>query len=114
MNKFQKNYIENTILEFHRYKILGDKTFQQLSEKELHWKYSETDNSIAQIVKHISSNMLSRWTNFLEEDGEKPWRDRENEFKNPPKTKNDLIQLWETGWQCLFSALYSIKKDNLG
>lgn len=109
---FEKNYIANTIFEFHRYKTLGDKTFLQLNEEELHWKYSETDNSIALIVKHISGNMLSRWTNFLEEDGEKPWRNREKEFTNPPITKSDIIQLWEQGWECLFRALNTVNEDN--
>ena len=109
---FEGNYIKNVIFEFERYKTLGDKTFLQLTEKELHWSYSSTDNSIAIIVKHIAGNMLSRWTNFLTEDGEKQWRNRENEFKNPPKTKASIIELWEDGWNCLFYALENIKEAN--
>jgi len=109
---FQQNYIQNVVFEFKRYKTLGDKTIHQLNQEELLWQYTNTDNSISTIVKHLSGNMLSRWTNFLEEDGEKSWRNRENEFINPPKTKDELIQLWERGWNCLFDALSLLNEDN--
>ncbi len=66
------NYMDSILFEFRRYKALGDKTFAQLSEEDIHWRYSKTDNSIALIVKHMAGNMKSRWTNFLTEDGEKP------------------------------------------
>lgn len=107
-----ENYIESAWFEFERYKILGDKTFFQLSEQELQWRYSPTDNSIAQIVKHISGNMLSRWTNFLTEDGEKPWRQRENEFIEPLSKKSEIISSWQQGWDCLFNALNQIDNEN--
>ncbi|WP_281540703.1 DUF1572 family protein [Maribacter aestuarii] len=107
-----ENYIQSVRLEFERYKTLGDKTFQQLSDEELLWKYSSTDNSIAQIVKHMAGNMLSRWTNFLTEDGEKPWRQRENEFSEPSTKKSEIITSWEQGWDCLFNALNQIDSKN--
>lgn len=106
------NYLQSVQFEFQRYKALGDKTFYQLSEKQLHWQLQETDNSIALIVKHMVGNMLSRWTNFLTEDGEKRWRNRESEFTNPPKSKEEIIAYWQKGWNCLFEALYSIDKLN--
>ena len=109
---FQENYLKSARFEFNRYKTLGDKTFAQLSEDEIHWKYSETDNSIALIVKHIVGNMLSRWTNFLTEDGEKSWRNRESEFEAPYQTKKEMITAWDKGWKCLFSALESINAAN--
>lgn len=106
---FQENYLSNVIFEFHRYKTMGDKTFAQLTDEDILWTYSETDNSIAVIVKHMVGNMLSRWTNFLTEDGEKEWREREMEFEAPYDTKNEMLEAWEKGWSCLFDALEKLK-----
>jgi len=108
----QQNYMKSALFELNRYKTLGDKTFEQLEEKDIHWAYSEYDNSIAIIVKHLSGNMLSRWTNFLIEDGEKTWRNRENEFDNPHTTKAEMIIAWEAGWHCLFEALETVNSSN--
>ncbi len=109
---FVKNYLDSSHFEFQRYKTLGDKTFAQLGDSDILWKHHEGDNSISQIVKHISGNMLSRWTNFLSEDGEKPWRHRDTEFEKPFTTKTEMIVAWEKGWQCLFNALASINAGN--
>lgn len=109
---FTEDFIQSVRFEFERYKILGEKTFVQLSDEELHWKPSDNDNSITIIVKHMAGNMLSRWANFLTEDGEKSWRHRETEFENPPKTKEELMLLWEKGWNCLFDALDQITDSN--
>ncbi len=109
---FQENYLSNVIFEFHRYKTMGDNTFAQLTDEDILWTYSETDNSIAIIVKHLVGNMLSRWTHFLTEDGEKPWRDREMEFEAPFASKNEMIAAWEKGWNCLFDALKKIDASN--
>ncbi len=111
-NEFAVDFAKSARFQFERYKSLGDKTFEQLTEKELHWKPSENDNSIAIIVKHLAGNMLSRWTNFLTEDGEKQWRHRDIEFEHPPKTKVELLQRWNEGWNCLFDALDSIDESN--
>ena len=91
---------------------MGDKTFAQLSDTDIQWQYGDTDNSIAIIVKHMVGNMLSRWTNFLTEDGEKSWRDREMEFVAPYTSKTALLSDWEKGWKCLFDALESIDSQN--
>ncbi len=109
-----ENYLQSVGREFRRYKQLGDKTFAQLSEDELIWRYSQEDNSIAQIVKHLAGNMLSRWTNFLDEDGEKEWRNRDQEFTDPPSSKEALLEVWERGWNCLFNTLDSIDESNFG
>jgi hypothetical protein len=109
---FQEGFIKSSLFEFQRYKMLGDKTFAQLTDKDLLWKYGEGDNSIAQIVKHLSGNMRSRWTNFLTEDGEKEWRNRESEFVDPPSSKRELLETWEKGWNCLFEALNTIDASN--
>jgi hypothetical protein len=109
---FSVNFVQSALSELQRYKTLGDKTFAQLDENDLHWKLNKNDNSIALIVKHMAGNMLSRWTNFLTEDGEKPWRNRENEFVNAPTTKKEMIATWQKGWLCLFYALESINENN--
>jgi len=109
---YQENYIKSALFEFQRYKTLGDKTFAQLSDTDIHWVNSEYDNCVAIIVKHMVGNMLSRWTNFFTEDGEKTWRDRETEFVNSYHSKSEMIQSWEKGWKCLFTALESIDSHN--
>lgn len=109
---YQENYIKSALFEFQRYKTLGDKTFEQLEDKDIHWVYNEYDNSIAIIVKHITGNMLSRWTNFLTEDGEKRWRNRETEFEDSYDSKSKMVAAWENGWQCLFDALASVNSEN--
>ncbi|WP_417428142.1 DUF1572 family protein [Halpernia sp.] len=101
------------IKRFKYYKDLGDKTFVQLSEEQFFWQYNEESNSIAIIVKHIAGNMLSRWTNFLTEDGEKSWRNRDAEFVNDFKTKQEILDYWEKGWKCLFDALNQINNENI-
>nr|WP_315031087.1 DUF1572 domain-containing protein [uncultured Chryseobacterium sp.] len=101
------------IKRFEYYKSLGDKTFDQLSDEQIFWQYNEESNSIAIIVKHVAGNMLSRWTNFLTEDGEKSWRKRDEEFVNTFKTKEEVIEYWEKGWKCLFESLNQINEENL-
>ena len=101
------------IKRFEYYKVLGDKTFEQLSEEQIFWQYNEESNSIAVIVKHIAGNMLSRWTNFLTEDGEKPERKRDEEFVNTFDTKQEVVDFWKEGWRCLFDALKQINDENL-
>ena len=107
------NYLESIRKQFAYYQMLGDKTFEQLSEEQLFWRYNADNNSIAIIVKHFWGNMLSRWTNFLEADGEKQWRDRETEFEQTIQNRAELLQKWEEGWQCLFQALDQVTSDNL-
>lgn len=101
------------IKRFQYYKELGDSTFAQLSDADCFWQYNEESNSIAIIVKHLAGNMLSRWTNFLTEDGEKTWRNRDAEFQNEFKTKQEILDYWEKGWTCLFNALDQINAENI-
>ncbi|WP_223558420.1 DUF1572 family protein [Chryseobacterium lathyri] len=101
------------VKRFQYYKSLGDKSFGQLSDEQMFWQYNDESNSIAVIVKHIAGNMLSRWTNFLTEDGEKAWRNRDGEFINTFKTKQEVIDFWEKGWECFFDALSQINDENL-
>ncbi|VEH19042.1 Protein of uncharacterised function (DUF1572) [Chryseobacterium nakagawai] len=101
------------IKRFEYYKSLGDQSFEQIMDEQIFWQYNEESNSIAVIVHHIAGNMLSRWTNFLTEDGEKPWRHRDEEFVNTFKTKDEVLEFWEKGWRCLFEALGQIDEENL-
>ena len=101
------------IKRFTYYKDLGDKTFEQLNDDHFFWQYNEESNSIATIIKHMAGNMLSRWTHFLTEDGEKNWRNRDEEFLNTFKSKNDALEYWEKGWKCLFDALSQINEENI-
>lgn len=98
---------------FQYYKDIGDKSLAQLSEEQIFWQYNDESNSIAIIIKHIAGNMLSRWTNFLTEDGEKSWRNRDSEFENDFKTKEEVLEYWEKGWRCLFEALNQITDENI-
>jgi len=107
-----EEYLKNIKNQFESYKEVADKTIKQLTEKDLYWKYNEESNDIACIITHISENILSRWTDFFESDGEKEWRNRENEFTTQNLSYNELIEKWERGWTCLFNALDSINKSN--
>lgn len=106
-------YINSIKKRFLYYKNLGDKTFEQLTNEHVFWQYNEESNSIATIVKHVSGNMISRWTNFLTEDGEKSWRNRDSEFENSLENKSDVIELWENGWRVFLDALSVINEQNL-
>ena len=107
------SFLDSVVKQFEYYKSLGDKTFSQLSFEELQTEIAEDTNSISIIVKHMVGNMLSRWTNFLIEDGEKEWRKRDREFEDTYETKNQLIENWNTGWQCLFDAIKPLTEDDL-
>ena len=108
-----QTYLESVIKRLTEYKGLGDKTFAQLEEKDFHFQPNETSNSIAVIIQHVGGNMLSRWTNFLTEDGEKGFRDRDAEFEDGPYSRDQLLDLWERGWACTLTALRSLTEDDL-
>lgn len=99
------------IKRFLYYKELGDNTFGQLNDEEVLWQFNPESNSIATIVKHISGNMLSRWTNFLTEDGEKEWRNRDSEFENDIHSKDEMIEIWEKGWKVFMDSLHQINDE---
>lgn len=107
------DYLESVIKQFEYYKMLGDKTFSQLQDDKLFWQYNDESNSIAIIVKHLWGNMLSRWTDFLTSDGEKEFRDRDAEFENDIKSREELLDKWNEGWNCLFNAINSLTTDDL-
>jgi hypothetical protein len=113
MNSIGTEYLQTAIRRFKYYKDLGEKTFAQLSDKEFHFSPNEESNSIAVIVQHMTGNMLSRWTNFLTEDGEKEWRQRDDEFEVHQQNKQQVIDEWQKGWTCLLSALESLQENDL-
>ncbi len=109
----EKDYLNSVKKQFEYYKMLGDKTFLQLSDDDFFWQFNEESNSIAMIVKHLHGNMLSRWTDFLTTDGEKEWRNRDEEFGGLITTKEAVVADWEAGWYCLFNALNSLTDNDL-
>ncbi|MBL7921004.1 MAG: DUF1572 domain-containing protein [Bacteroidia bacterium] len=109
----KNDFLETAKKQFDYYKLLGEKTFEQLSEEQLFYMYNEDSNSIGIIVKHLHGNMLSRWTDFLTADGEKENRNRDGEFENDIKTKKELLERWNEGWKRLFDTLSSLTEDDL-
>jgi hypothetical protein len=107
------DYLESAKKQFEYYKMLGEKTFSQVSDERLFWQYNEDSNSIATIVKHLWGNMMSRWTGFMTTDGEKEWRNRDAEFENDLESREALLAKWNEGWDCLFAALNSLSTEDL-
>lgn len=108
-----QNYLDCCIQQFESYKMLGEKAMNQIPDSALFYNLSPESNSIAIIVQHLSGNMLSRWTDFLQSDGEKTWRDRDAEFEEHITNREELLTCWNTGWACLLDALRALKEDDL-
>ena len=106
-------FLKSAIQQFHDYKLLAEKTFNQINDADFHFQPNETTNSIAINITHMHGNMLSRWTNFLTDDGEKEWRQRDDEFEAHPYSREKLLQLWEEGWLTVFNALEPLTGDDL-
>jgi len=113
-HKFLTSYLEDSLAVFRMYKSLGERAMAQVSDEQLQKTLDGGSNSIAVIVKHLAGNMHSRWTDFLTTDGEKPDRHRDSEFETPPANRSALMELWESGWGCLFAALNSLQDSDLG
>lgn len=111
--KFTTSYLEDSLELFRYYKKQADCAMAQVSDQQLFATLDPEANSIAIIVKHMAGNMRSRWTDFLSSDGEKPTRNRDSEFVDPPPTRDALLADWEDGWSCVFSALEPLTDDDL-
>jgi len=111
--KFTKSYLEDSLALFRYYKKLGERAMEQVTDPELFALLDDDANSIAIIVKHMAGNMRSRWTDFLTTDGEKPTRNRDSEFIDPPSTREALMKDWEEGWSCVFQALEPLTETDL-
>ncbi len=111
--KFTTSYLEDSLAVFGYYKALAERAMDQVSDEQLFAALDEEANSIAIIVKHMTGNMRSRWTDFLTTDGEKPDRNRDGEFVDPPATRAALLAEWENGWERVFAALQPLTEDDL-
>src|SRR2546423_770751 len=98
---------------FEANKRLADRAVAQLPDEKLHVTLDVNTNSIAVIMKHVAGNLLSRWTDFLITDGEKPWRNRDDEFVDSFRSRAELLELWERAWACLLGTLRSLTREGL-
>src|SRR5271156_6198845 len=112
--KFTTSYLEDSLTLFRHYKKLAERAMEQVTDEQLFAVLDEEANSIAIVVKHMAGNMRSRWTDFLTSDGEKPDRDRDTEFVDPPASREALLAIWEDGWQRLFGALKPLSEQDMG
>lgn len=109
----ETNYLESVIRQMDYYRLLGEKTMEQVSDEQLFVLPNGASNSIAVIVQHLWGNMMSRWTDFLTSDGEKEWRNRDAEFETVLTTREAVVQRWNEGWECFLGTLRSLKEDDL-
>jgi hypothetical protein len=107
-----ETYLSSVIQRFEYYKGLAERTFGQVNDNGLFWRYNEESNSIAMIVQHLAGNMLSRWTDFLTSDGEKSWRNRDMEFESVINSRTGLLEKWNEGWACMLNALRGITQED--
>ena len=109
-----QHYLEDALNTFRDYKKLGERALAQLSDEDFFRAIDAESNSVAVIMKHLGGNMISRWTDFLTTDGEKPERNRDMEFVMLPETtKEDMLAYWEKGWKCTFDAIEALTPDDL-
>jgi hypothetical protein len=111
--RFTTSYVEDSLALFRYYKNLAERAMAQVTDGQLLAVSDDEMNSIAIIVKHMAGNMRSRWKDFLTSDGEKPDRDRDAEFIDPPTTRQASLAVWEEGWQCVFGALEPLSDKDL-
>src|SRR6201998_1046814 len=103
-----------TINAFEANKRMADRAIEQVPDDKLHTALDANTNSIAVIMKHVAGNLISRWTDFLTTDGEKPWRNRDDEFVDTFAARDELLAYWESGWQRLFASLAGLHADDVG
>jgi hypothetical protein len=107
-------YLEDIRFTFRKHKEMAEKAFRQVGDEAFFQKLGEYSNSIAIIIKHVAGNLASRWTDFLTSDGDKPWRDRDDEFiLGPNDTRPSLMAAWERGWSALFQSLDNLQEADL-
>ena len=107
-------FVSAIINAFEANKRLADRAVEQVPDDKLHVALDENTNSIAVIMKHVAGNLLSRWTDFLTSDGEKPERNRDDEFVDSFSNRAELLECWERGWACLMETLRCLKPEDLG
>jgi uncharacterized damage-inducible protein DinB len=112
-HRLTTSYMQDSVDLFRHYKGLAERAIQQCPDEALFSSLDAESNSIAIIVKHMAGNARSRWTDFLTTDGEKPGRNRDSEFEESPKSRAELIAVWEQGWKILFDALAPLTEADL-
>jgi hypothetical protein len=112
--EFTTSYLADSITLLRYYKKLGEQAMAQISDAGLTTTLDSESNSIAIIVKHLTGNMRSRWTDFLTSDGEKPDRDRDDEFRASPQTRAEIMAAWESSWKVVFEAFAPLTDADLG
>jgi hypothetical protein len=112
--EFTTSYVTDSVAIFRQYKKLAEAALAQVSDEQLQTTLDPESNSLAIIVKHMAGNMRSRWTDFLTTDGEKPDRNRDSEFEQPPVNRAELMRIWEDGWSRLFAAIEPLADADLG
>jgi uncharacterized damage-inducible protein DinB len=111
--EFTTSYLRDSLAVFRHYKGLVERAMAQLTDEQLVTALDQESNSVAVIVKHMTGNMRSRFTDFLTTDGEKPDRRRDMEFRDPLETRQALLASWEEAWACLFAALEPLTENDL-
>jgi len=109
----KSDYLEKVKKQLENYKTIGEKTFAQLPDEKLFWRYNENSNSIAAIVKHLSGNMLSRWKDFPSRDGKTTWGNREPELIYDIQSRKELLEKWNEGWRCLFKSIEELTEVDM-
>src|ERR1041385_5948747 len=112
-NDVGRSLIDGALTAFRSNKGWADRAITQLPDDQLHVALDPNTNSIAVIMKHVAGNLISRWTDFLTTDGEKPWRNRDDEFVDSFGSRIELLDYWTRGWTCLFAALKNIRVEDL-
>lgn len=111
--EFTTSYLKDSTTLLRYYKMLGEKAMAQVSDSNLLTTLDAESNSIAIIVKHLAGNMVSRWTDFLTTDGEKPGRDRDAEFVEPPQTRAELLAMWDPAWKVVFDSIAPLTEEDM-
>lgn len=107
------SFLESASKQLAKYKGLAERAIEQLDDNQFFWRPNDQSNSIAVLVKHISGNMLSRFTDLLTTDGEKPWRDRDGEFEVGQRSRAELMEQWTRSWDCMFETLRTLTDNDL-
>ena len=107
-------FIVSTIASYRYHLDLANRAIEQVPNSKMHQPLDTNTNSIVVIMKHIAGNLRSRWTDFLTTDGEKPWRNRDDEFVDTFESREELVDYWQQGWDCVFESLEALTIDDLG
>lgn len=112
-HQFTTSYLQDSIAVFRQTRSLGERALSQCPDDALTVMLDPESNSIATIIKHMTGNMRSRWTDFLTTDGEKPDRNRDSEFETPASSRAELLAQWNQGWDLVFTTLNGLTEADM-